>query len=81
MSGGGEYEPKDSRRVVGTKGEPGKSWREEEKAKEGRGEYEPRDARNVTGQRSSETDRWDDGADTPPDAAGGHPSAAKKRTD
>ncbi|MET1756668.1 hypothetical protein ABVV53_14585 [Novosphingobium sp. RD2P27] len=60
MPGGGELEPKDSRRVVGTKGDPQKSWREEENPRTGRGEYEPVDSRNVTGQASNPVDRWQD---------------------
>lgn len=58
MSGGGEYEPQDSRKVVGTAGDPKKSWREQEDARAGRGEYEPRDQRNITGQPAEEDDRW-----------------------
>lgn len=58
MSGGGEYEPKDSRKATGTAGDPKKSWREQEDARSGRGEYEPRDTRNVTGQAAEEEDRW-----------------------
>jgi hypothetical protein len=70
MAGGGEYEPKDSRRVVGTKGDPNKSWREEENPRTGRGEYEPVDSRNVTGQASNPTDRWQDSDKSPPLASG-----------
>lgn len=71
MSGGGEYEPKDSRRVVGTKGDPAKSWREEEDPKAGQGEYEPVDSRNVTGQAANPVDRWEKAEKRPPRAAGG----------
>jgi len=70
MSGGGEYEPKDSRRVVGTKGDPNKSWREEENPRTGRGEYEPVDSRNVTGQANNDVDRWKDSDKSPPLASG-----------
>lgn len=73
MSGGGEYEPKDSRRVVGTKGDPDKSWREEENPRTGRGEYEPVDSRNVTGQAASDVDRWKNSDKRPP-LANGEPS-------
>lgn len=58
MPGGGEYEPKDSRKVVGTKGDPDKTWREQEDSKDATAEYEPVDSRNVTGQASNDTDRW-----------------------
>lgn len=70
MAGGGELEPKDSRRVVGTKGDPQKSWREEENPRTGRGEYEPVDSRNVTGQASNPTDRWQNTQKSPPGAGG-----------
>jgi hypothetical protein len=70
MPGGGEYEPQDSRKVTGTAGDPGKSWREQEDAREGRGEYEPRDQRNVTGQPATEADRWRNEEAEPPKAAG-----------
>lgn len=73
MPGGGELEPKDSRRVVGTKGDPDKSWREEENPRTGRGEYEPVDSRNVTGQAASDTDRWQNKDKRPPLASGEHP--------
>lgn len=73
MSGGGEYEPKDSRRVVGTKGDPDKSWREEENPRAERGEYEPVDSRNVTGQAANGVDRWKNGDKRPP-LANGEPS-------
>ncbi|MBB4860174.1 hypothetical protein HNO88_003515 [Novosphingobium chloroacetimidivorans] len=66
MSGGGEYEPKDSRRVVGTKGDPEKSWREEEDPRAERGEYEPVDSRNVTGQAANDVDRWKNSDKRPP---------------
>lgn len=70
MSGGGEYEPKDSRRVVGTKGDPDKSWREEEKSRNEGGEYEPVDSRNVTGQAANDADRWKNSDKRPPLANG-----------
>ncbi|VWX55032.1 hypothetical protein [Novosphingobium sp. 9U] len=72
MSGGGEYEPKDSRRVVGTKGDPDKSWREEETStkNEDGGEYEPVDSRNVTGQAANDVDRWKNSDKRPPLANG-----------
>ncbi len=70
MSGGGEYEPMDSRKATGQAGKPGKSWREQEDATEGRGEYEPRDQRNVTGQPSSQDDRWRKDDAAPPLADG-----------
>lgn len=70
MPGGGEYEPKDSRRVVGTKGDPNKSWREEEDPRDATAEYEPVDSRNVTGQASNEADRWQGTAKRTPRADG-----------
>ncbi len=70
MVGGGEYEPRDSRHVTGTKGNPDKSWREQENPREGRGEYEPRDSRNVTGQPATEKDRWAKREAKPPRADG-----------
>jgi hypothetical protein len=70
MPGGGEYEPKDSRRVVGTKGDPEKSWREEENPRDATAEYEPADSRNVTGQASNDTDRWQNTSKHPPRADG-----------
>jgi hypothetical protein len=70
MPGGGEYEPKDSRRVVGTKGDPNKTWREEENPRESTAEYEPVDSRNVTGQASNPTDRWQNSDKHPPLANG-----------
>jgi hypothetical protein len=70
MPGGGEYEPKDSRRVVGTKGDPDKTWREEEDPRDSTAEYEPADSRNVTGQASNDTDRWQNTQKQPPRAAG-----------
>ena len=62
---------------MGTKGNPEKSWREQEDARKGRGEYEPRDARNATDQSSSETDRWENENKEPPDAAGTRPGVSK----
>jgi hypothetical protein len=70
MPGGGEYEPKDSRKVVGTKGDPDKSWREQEDPEASTAEYEPADSRNVTGQTSNPTDRWQKDGKTPPRADG-----------
>lgn len=70
MSGGGELEPQDSRKVVGTKGDPNKTWREEEDSTAKRGEYEPVDSRNVTGQASSTPDRWQNVDRRPPQADG-----------
>ena len=70
MSGGGEYEPKDSRKATRTAGDPNKSWRKQEDPRDGRGEYEPRDARNATGQPSEETDRWKKDEVDPPLADG-----------
>lgn len=72
MSGGGEYEPKDSRRAVGTKGGK-RSWREQEDPREGRGEYEPRDLRNVTGTASTPDGRWTKRDREPPLAGGRAP--------
>jgi hypothetical protein len=79
MSGGGEYEPKDSRKVTGTKGDPDKSWRDQENARDGRGEYEPRDSRNATGQQSGEPDRWKKD-DAEPLRADGTPTKAEPGT-
>ncbi|PNU03212.1 hypothetical protein A8V01_24430 [Novosphingobium guangzhouense] len=73
MGGGGEYEPKDSGKVTGDAGKPGKSWRDQESPAAGRGEYEPRDQRNVTGQPASERDRWSREEVDPP-KAGGEPA-------
>ena len=70
MAAGGEYEPKDSRQVVGTKGDPQKSWREQEDSADTPPEYEPADSRNVTGQASNDTDRWQNPDKHPPRAAG-----------
>lgn len=70
MSGGGEYEPIDSRKVTGTAGNPDKSWREQEDARAGRGEYEPKDQRNVTGQPADQADRWKKDETDPPKASG-----------
>ena len=70
MPGGGEYEPKDSRKVVGTKGDPNKSWREQEDARDLTAEYEPEDSRNVTGQAANGTDRWQTPQKAPPRANG-----------
>lgn len=70
MSGGGEYEPMDSRKVTGTKGDPAKSWREQENARDGRGEYEPRDQRNLTGTASTPDGRWTKPGAKPPRADG-----------
>lgn len=78
MPGGGEYEPQDSRHVVGTKGDPKEGWREQENAKKATSEYEPRDSRNVTGQPAAETERWEREGKRPPDAAGTSPSYTKK---
>jgi hypothetical protein len=72
MPGGGEYEPKDSRRVVGTKGDPNKTWREEENPRDSTAEYEPADSRNVTGQASNPTDRWQNTDKRPPDGSPAH---------
>lgn len=72
MTGGGEYEPRDSRRVVGTKGDR-RSWREQEDPRKGRGEYEPNDTRNVTGTASSPDRRWTDRDGKPPLADGRSP--------
>lgn len=70
MSGGGEYEPMDSRKATGTAGNPNKSWREQEDAWAGRGEYEPKDQRNVTGQPAEQVDRWKKDDTDPPKASG-----------
>jgi hypothetical protein len=70
MSGGGEYEPMDSRKATGTAGNPNKSWREQEDALAGRGEYEPKDQRNVTGQPAEQADRWKKDETDPPKASG-----------
>jgi hypothetical protein len=72
MSGGGEYEPQDSRRAVGTKGDK-RSWREQEDARKGRGEYEPHDLRNVTGTAATRDGRWTNKDSAPPLAAGQAP--------
>ena len=69
MTGGGEYEPQDSRRVVGAKGDR-RSWREQEDARKGRGEYEPRDSRNVTGTAATADRRWTNREGKPPQADG-----------
>lgn len=69
MTGGGEYEPQDSRRVVGTKGDR-RSWREQEDARKGRGEYEPEDSRNVTGTAATADGRWTNRGAIPPRADG-----------
>ena len=65
---GGEYEPDDSRLVQGTKGDPGKSWREQEPpGPADRGELEPGDSRNVEGTASTPDGRWTNtGGKTPP---------------
>lgn len=56
---GGEYEPNDSRLVQGTKGDPKKSWREQEPpSPANRGELEPVDSRNVEGTASTPDGRW-----------------------
>ena len=78
MSGGGEYEPKDSRKVVGTKGDPDKSWREQENPKTDKGEYEPEDSRNVTGQPASTDERWTDKEKRPPLASGQTPDGPSR---
>ena len=77
MPAGGEYEPKDSRRVVGTKGDPDKTWREENDPGDTTAEYEPADSRNVTGQASSPTDRWQKPGKQPPRADGEIDDAAE----
>ncbi|KHK91104.1 hypothetical protein [Novosphingobium malaysiense] len=69
MSGGGEYEPHDSRHVVDTKGDK-RSWREQEDARKGRGEYAPYDVRNVTGTATTPDDRWTNEDGKPPRADG-----------
>ena len=74
MPADGEYEPADSRKVVGTKGDPKKSWREQEPLSEGSGEYEPLDSRNVTGQASTGSDRWSNEQKRPPLANGETPA-------
>ncbi|MFC0204025.1 hypothetical protein [Novosphingobium soli] len=68
MSGGGELEPQDSRKVTGTAGDPSKSWREQEDARAGRGEYEPVDSRSVTGQAVGGEDRGRNDEKEPPRA-------------
>lgn len=78
MAGGGEMEPKDSRHVTGTKGDPNKSWREQETSRPG-GEYEPVDSRNVTNETSNPVDRWQDGDKRPPLAD--HDTAQEKGSD
>jgi hypothetical protein len=79
MSGGGEYEPRDSRRVVGTKDKK-RSWREEEEhARKGRGEYEPHDSRNVTGTATTPDGRWTNKSARPPRADGRSPDAGNDR--
>lgn len=72
-----EYEPKDSRRVTGEKGQRGKSWREQE-GRPRRGEYEPEDSRNVTGTASTPDGRWTNRAGKPP-LAGGRASKVKDK--
>jgi hypothetical protein len=78
MAGGGEYEPQDSRKVVGTQREHDKSWREQENTKEPGGEYEPADSRNVTGQASETPERWRNEDREPPLANGERPTAAER---
>ena len=73
MSGGGQLEPNDSRKVTGTKGDPTKSWHQQEDAEASHGEYEPADSRNVTGQSSQTADRWQNKQARPPLAAGDPP--------
>jgi hypothetical protein len=54
----GEYEPKDSRNVTGTKGRADSKWREKETSERG-GEYAPRDQRDVHGTSSDDRkSRW-----------------------
>lgn len=77
MTGGGEYEPQDSRRVVGTKGDRKRSWREQEDPRKGRGEYEPADIRNVTGTAATPDRRWTNRAGKPPLAGGRAPDVKK----
>lgn len=72
MAGGGEYEPHDSRRVVGTRGDT-RSWREQEDARKGRGEYEPNDIRNVTGTAATPDRRWTNRDGKTPAASGRAP--------
>lgn len=79
MSGGGEYEPKDSRKATGTAGDPKKSWRDQEDARSGRGEYEPRDTRNVTGQPGEAEDRWRKEEIDPPRADGAAVKSSAKQ--
>lgn len=69
---GGEYEPRDSREVVGTKG-TGENWRKQEHTPPGSGEYEPRDSRNVTGTAQTPDGRWTRDQQQPPRAAGDFP--------
>lgn len=69
---GGEYEPRDSREVVRTKG-TGESWRKQEHTPPGSGEYEPRDSRNVTGTAQTRDGRWTRHQEQPPRAAGDFP--------
>src|SRR5690606_22258482 len=50
----------------GSKGDPKKSWREQEDPRKGHGEYEPRDSRNVEGGAATRDDRWTRNDDKPP---------------
>lgn len=63
MSGGGEYEPKDSRNVSA---DTNKSWRRKENPRSGRGEYAPYDQRNVEGTASTPDGRWTNREEKPP---------------
>ena len=74
MAADGQYEPQDSRKVTGTKGDPTKSWREQEDPKDGSAQYAPDDQRNVTGQSSETEDRWQNPQKRPPRADGETPS-------
>lgn len=79
MTGGGEYEPKDSRRVVGTRGHR-RSWREQEDPREERGEYEPKDTRNITGTATTPDGRWTNREGKPPLAGGRAPEPGKRES-
>lgn len=84
MAGRGEYEPRDSREVTGTAGDPRKSWREQEpQTPLNRGEYEPGDSRNVTGTATTSDGRWTNRDGKPPEADGLPPRerARRKRED
>jgi len=77
-NGSGEYEPRDSRKVTGTVGDPTKSWREQETPDGSGGEYEPRDQRNVTGQPTPVKERWSSPSGAPPRADGQTPEDGAK---